>query len=887
VDSAVSAAVSTRNRDVAVNKNKIIAQAQKFTAKGQFEKAIGEYQKLLKLDPNDIRTWLKMGDLYTRMGARKEATETYLRVADHYKKSGFHLKAVAVYKQVLKLDPTLIDVYELLGDAYLSLGLTSEALIQLEQLADMLQRMELPDRMLRVLLRMAEIDPGNIATRLRIAEHLSKEEKAEDAVEQFGIACNQLRQQGRIDDFLKVAERLLYHDPSRVEVAREASSFYMEQGQYKRALGKLQVCFAKDPRDLATLELLAEAFIGLKQPEKAVSVYNEMAHILGDQNQEQERVEVLHRVLALDPQNEIALKALGQTREPELKSEEVELPSPAAAAAGDVPQVEQPTATEPVSDLSELSDEEAASRAEKILSETEVLLKYGLKDRASDHLKKILEFDYYNLDAREKLAELQLDGGDTPGALEHLFVLAEGFREEQPEGAVYYLHKILRIDNANARAREFLGEIGGVLPDGLEEEVGEPLEIAPDFDDIGVAEDEEPAPAIAEPELDEPEEPMLVEADDDELVLGDGHPETSDILDLSDDQIVADEGEILGEEAVVGESALGRDDDTLTFETEEVVEFEEDDGGDVLEFEEQEEKAEPARPAAPPPPPPRPRPRTPAPPPKSPGRPKPPKPPPPSVSPRAPAPPPPPPPAEPPAAAAAVEGPDISEELEEIDFFVSQGLVEEAQGILDDLLAEYPDDPRLAEVAQTIAAAGGTEEPPAEEPPSEEPADLESGLDLDDLAEGLDLDEITTDEMVNEIDEVFSQFKAGVQEQISKTDYATHYDLGIAYREMGLLDDAINEFTISKDDPARLVQSVTMIGLCLVTLGRVDDALELLRETLDSPALDEQGRLALIYEQGKIHEAQGNVEGALEMFNKVINSDPGFADVADRIEALS
>jgi tetratricopeptide (TPR) repeat protein len=78
-----------------------------------------------------------------------------------------------------------------------------------------------------------------------------------------------------------------------------------------------------------------------------------------------------------------------------------------------------------------------------------------------------------------------------------------------------------------------------------------------------------------------------------------------------------------------------------------------------------------------------------------------------------------------------------------------------------------------------------------------------------------------------------------------------------------------------------------MIGLCLVAQGRTEDAIGLLQETLDSPVLDEQGRLALLYEQGKIHEAEGNVQGALELFNKVINSDPGFADVADRIDALS
>lgn len=875
-DSAVPAADSARNPDVAVNKNKIIAQAQKFTAKGQFEKAIGEYQKLLKVDPNDIRTWLKMGDLYTRMGARKEATETYLRVAEHYKKSGFHLKAVAVYKQVLKLDPTLIDVYELLGDAYLSLGLTSEALIQLEQLADMLQRMDLPDRMLRVLMRMAEIDPGNIATRLRIAEHLSKEGKAEDAVEQFQVACNQLRQQGRIDDFLKVAERLLYHDPSRVEIAREAASLYLEQGQYKRALGKLQVCFAKDPRDLSTLELLAEAFIGLDQPEKAISVYNEMAHILGDRNQEAERVTILQRVLELDPRNEIALKALGQASQQELRSEEIELPSPAAAAGRTAPRAEAPAVAQPAPEPTDLSDEEAAARAEKILGETDVLLKYGLKDRAADHLRKIFEFDYYNLDARERLSDLLLEARDEDGAFEHLFVLAEGFRNEQPEGAVYFLHKILRIDRGNERAKQILAEIGGVLPDGAGEEALEPLAPPAVFDDVAPADLEPEAFPDIEPELDVPEEPDL-DVLDDELVLGDGHPETSDILDLSDDQIVSDGDQILGQEAVFGESVVDRDDDTLTFETEAVVQFEDADQPDVVEFEEQAAAPEAPR-AVPPPPKPR-KPAKPAAPPPPPS--KPPRPSARAVEPKAPMPPPPPP-SRAPTAPTATAGPDISEEIEEIEFFVSQGLLEEAQGVLDDLLAEHPDDSRLEEIARTIAAASGEAEPPAEEP-----AAMDSGLDLDDLADGLGFDDITTDEFVNEIDEVFAQFKAGVQEQISKTDYATHYDLGIAYREMGLLEDAINEFTISKDDPTRLVQSVTMIGLCFVALGRIDDALGLLSEALGSPDLDEQGRLALLYEQGKIHESTGNVEGALELFNKVINADPGFADVADRIDALS
>jgi tetratricopeptide (TPR) repeat protein len=875
---------------VAVNKNKIIAQAQKFTAKGQFEKAITEYQKLLKSDPNDIRTWLKMGDLYTRMGARKEATQTYLRVAEHYKKSGFHLKAVAVYKQVLKLDPTLIDVYELLGDAYLSLGLTSEALIQLEQLADMLQRMELPERMLKVLLRMAEIDPQNIATRLRIAEHLSKEDRIPEAVDQFDIACNQLRQQGRIDDFLKVAERLLYHDSSRVDVARETASYYLEQSQFKRALAKLQFCFAKDPRDLATLELLAEAFTGLAQPEKAISVYIEMAHILGDQDRESDRRAVLERVLQIDPNNEAALKALGHASGAAAvpSPAAIDLPSPAAAAIGAPPEPSEP-ATESVSQLGELSDEEAATRAEKIIGETEVLLKYGLRGRAIEHLRKILEFDYYHLGAREKLHELLLEDGDQDGAFEHLFTLAEGFREEQPEGAVYFLHQVLEIDPNNRQARSFLLEIGGVLPEGLEDEPEMLADEAADFDEL-VA--QEPVATIGQAELTtaeleaiEQERAPELDAVGGDQVLGEGHPETSDILDLSEEQIVGDDDEILGEEPILGLSDAADEDELVAFEEDLAAEDE------VVEFEEveplggPEEVFDSGAPAPPPKPPlPRPKPSAPvsaAPPLKPPRPPKPPRRAAGAVAPKPPAPPKPSEPAPspaPPVATVPVDAPDITEELEEIDFFVSQGLIDEAQGILDDLLAAHPDDPRLVDVAKSIAGGGGEEEA-ASEP--------ESGLDLDELADGLDLDDISTDEMVNEIDEVFSQFKAGVQEQISKSDYATHYDLGIAYREMGLLEDAITEFEISKADPGHTVQSLTMIGLCLVSLERPADAIGTLSSALDNPELGDQDRLALLYELGKIHESLGQVEDALELFNKVINSDPGFADVADRIDALS
>ena len=102
---------------MATNKEKLIAGAQKLVEKGQFDKAIKEYLKVVAEDDKDVRIWLKIGDLYAKMGKKPEATETYQKVAQFYSDQGFYLKAVAVYKQILKIDPRLVDVNQQAGGA--------------------------------------------------------------------------------------------------------------------------------------------------------------------------------------------------------------------------------------------------------------------------------------------------------------------------------------------------------------------------------------------------------------------------------------------------------------------------------------------------------------------------------------------------------------------------------------------------------------------------------------------------------------------------------------------------------------------------------------------------------------------------------------------------
>ena len=120
---------------MAFNKEKVMEAARKFVDKGQIDKAIKEYLRIVHEDPKDVRVWLKIGDLYAKKGAKQDATETYLKVARFYHEQGFFLKAVAVYKQILKLDPRLVDVNLKLAELYRQLGLMSDAMQHFESVA--------------------------------------------------------------------------------------------------------------------------------------------------------------------------------------------------------------------------------------------------------------------------------------------------------------------------------------------------------------------------------------------------------------------------------------------------------------------------------------------------------------------------------------------------------------------------------------------------------------------------------------------------------------------------------------------------------------------------------------------------------------------------------
>ena len=447
----------------AVNKNKLLDNATKYIQKGQVDRAIKELQKVIEADPADVRTRLKLGDLFAKKNQNAEAAEQYNLVAESYSKDGFYLKAVAVYKQILKLDSSLIDVHLKLGDLYHQLGLLSDAMGQYQIVAQHYDSKGMAKESLATLRKMVELDPENIQSRKKLAEIIAREGQTVEAIAEFQKIAEDLKSKGRLDDLAGVLERVVHLDSTNLDTVRELAALYLDRGDPKRALAKLQICFRANPHDLGTLEMLSKAFVSLGQPEKAKSVYREIAKIHETAGNTQAKMEAYRQVLALDPGDSEARAVVeGRAPEPSIAYADPGVsvaPVPAAApvrsATGAAP---APSGT--MGAAAALADD--PQTISKLLTEADVYLKYGLLEKALDHLRGIVRRNPENVGAHLKLKDVYLQHKDVEGAVSEIVSVIELCeRTGDISGASDALQEGLRFAPGHAALESRAGSLGG------------------------------------------------------------------------------------------------------------------------------------------------------------------------------------------------------------------------------------------------------------------------------------------------------------------------------------------------------------------------------------------------------------------------------------------
>ena len=148
----------------------------------------------------------------------------------------------------------------------------------------------------------------------------------------------------------------------------------------------------------------------------------------------------------------------------------------------------------------------------------------------------------------------------------------------------------------------------------------------------------------------------------------------------------------------------------------------------------------------------------------------------------------------------------------------------------------------------------------------------------------VDEQEPTGDEEADFAD-MLRKFKQGVAENVDPEDYQSHYDLAIAFKEMGLLDEAIAEFQKALGSPTNRLPTYEALGQCFLEKSQYKLASSILSRALNERAPEEQ-LVGVLYLLGRSAEAQGLATDAVTYYQRVFVLDIQFRDTADRLGEL-
>jgi tetratricopeptide (TPR) repeat protein len=208
----------------------------------------------------------------------------------------------------------------------------------------------------------------------------------------------------------------------------------------------------------------------------------------------------------------------------------------------------------------------------------------------------------------------------------------------------------------------------------------------------------------------------------------------------------------------------------------------------------------------------------------------------------------------------------IQKELESIEFYIDNDYNELAEKALVELAAQYGDRSEFDELRRKIGL-----EPPAEP-----------------------LAEVVVEECVPAktigIDEI--RHELGIDDEngaVDDSDYDTHYQMAVAYQEMGLMEDAIREFqdaanlVVPNDGTRRYFQAANLLGHCFLQNGMAHHAITWFARALDTQELSKEEYHGLWYELAAAHEANGDDDEAALLFEKIYAENVDFRDVATRV----
>ncbi|MBT3182492.1 MAG: tetratricopeptide repeat protein [Deltaproteobacteria bacterium] len=368
--------MSNLNNMNILNKEKILELAKAFIDEGRLDKAIREYEKILLADPSDLRVKLRVAELHTKRKNVVEAIKLYKEVSSAYEDEGFFLKAVTVNKNILRLNPSLIEINEHLASLYERMGLIADAVRQYGILASALDSKGMAERALEIRAKIVGLVPEDGTARIRLAELYQREGRADEAIDQYEEYARQLEKKGgdkaRLADLL---EKIMSHRPERSDLLKKLIEIYSELNDRKKVIRWLEAGGDVVDTDPKMLRLMAEIYVFQNQNETARSKYIALAELHKERDEIDDALDAYQQILVILPDEEDrvegpveelragALKDIA--RKAHLRRQELEKEADEGVLAEDRQEKEIPEDK----DIQENLPKAAAAQIEKVIEE--------------------------------------------------------------------------------------------------------------------------------------------------------------------------------------------------------------------------------------------------------------------------------------------------------------------------------------------------------------------------------------------------------------------------------------------------------------------------------------------------------------------------------------
>lgn len=890
-----------------------------YTKNNQFKEAAEIYRKLVQIAPDNIVIRGKLAELLVQTGDNEKAISEFQAIGKMLISKGRILEAIQVYNRALKLDPDNLEMIIELATSLKEEGKTQEIINLLENPINS----GTSDPRVYHLAAEAHMQNRDFETAIHIVSMGLR--KSPTSAELYELKGEILSRSEKTEDAI-----VAYH---------QAADIYLKSKNPQKAISILNKILKRDPQNIPTLQKLVYVNETLKQETHYIQALSMLAEAYAFYKMYPEAIQTLEKLIQLEPENAQHKEKLAffkQKMGKRVTIEEISKPEVAKEEIEELPEIELPSIEkEKIPEMEEeaiLLEEELPKELKDYINEqlveVDVFFKYNLIDKAIQGLLSILERVPNYIPCLEKLLQVYLEDGKIEEAskigkklmelyekrnqrekLENLKeqLLIQGVPlgeeieaavAEEVQEAVIPSDTLVNVSIETEKIEEIpkveeefeiefeeeVSEIKGEIKEEpkIEFEEIEELEIKPEFEEIKppekieeiIAEKREEKVAKPKPDISLDELIGIKEKPKQKKELKLELPDLKELEDLSKKEKPAKEAKkpevfqlkdldkIIEKKEIkkppeIKEVPKKKEAEKLFSELDSLIKKEKPKKptveikpkpseekkpqalGDFLSLEEEIgeiliEKKAPAN--------------------------------------------------EPPV-----------ELLGELDFYMEQEIMDEAEKIINDLKNRFPDHPEtLSRIKKFNAIMENLKKKPIPQPEisdgeslfSEEEEFFDLAAELEEELKEEKKEVLIPSQREPTLEEVFEQFKAGVQQTLSPEDYDTHYNLGIAYKEMGLIDEAISEFQIACKDPSKLIDCCSMLGLCFQEKGMPQLAEKWYKKALDFPEITEEAQLGILYDLANLYLQTGDIEKAHSTFLKIYEKNSDYRDVKERLKEI-